>query len=118
VALIDGRQRGLNGLAMSESELTKLWLKHGYAELAESEKIRAGHGAQGEPATVPHDAPETVEPVQIDRPPGDHSARPNVPRDNKVERGEMATPRSASPERRHSLRDMAHRLTGKRSRKP
>jgi hypothetical protein len=61
VALIDVR-RGFDGPPLSEHNYTKLLLAYGFAELAESEKIRGGNSAQGERAKRPAEPVETLAP--------------------------------------------------------
>lgn len=76
MALITGKNP-LASRPLSEDEWTRLLLKHGYAELAESKQNRGrsiepedGSG-QGSVPLIEHPAP-----IEIARPPGDHGAQP------------------------------------------
>jgi hypothetical protein len=85
---------------MSESELTKLWLKHGHATLAPSEQRT--QTASGDVAT-----PTVVATVD-----GNEAAQPLAVTPKRKRRRVKN-----SLERKHSLDEMAYRLTGKRTRK-
>ena len=94
---LSGRRR------LSESDWTKLLLRHGYAELGASEERAQTQVGSGAAASIREDAPAGRPPRRPTAPePPDHSAQPY---------------RELSPERRLSLSDMAHKLTGKRKRK-